>query len=96
MVCPTDETGNVKGQRLSLRVEDGDREIFDRAAEASCETLSQLLVARGRRERAEGPLADGTRFQLSPDAWDELVAIMDREARPNPKLAKLLSRCSNA
>jgi hypothetical protein len=28
----TDETSRVQGQRLSLRVEDGDRELFDRAA----------------------------------------------------------------
>jgi hypothetical protein len=45
-------------------------------------------------ERAERLLADGTRFQLSPDAWDDLVAIMDREAKRNPKLAKLISRRS--
>jgi hypothetical protein len=43
-------------------------------------------------ERAERLLADRKRFQLPPDAWDELVAIMDREAKPNPKLAKLVSR----
>ncbi|HVV89539.1 MAG TPA: DUF1778 domain-containing protein [Solirubrobacterales bacterium] len=45
---------------------------------------------------AERLLADRTRFQLSPDAWDELVAIMDREAKPNPKLAKLFSRRSDS
>ena len=84
----------VKGQRLSLRVEDRDRELFDRAADANRETLTQFLVAGGR-ERAERLLADRTRFQLAPDAWDELVAIMDREAKPNPKLAKLFSRPSS-
>jgi uncharacterized protein (DUF1778 family) len=85
----------VKGRRLSLRVEERDRELFDRAADANRETLTQFLVAGGR-ERAERLLADRTRFQLSPDAWEELVAIMDRDARPNPKLAKLLSRRSAA
>ena len=88
-------TGAVKARRLSLRVEDRDRALFDRAADANRETLTQFLVAGGR-ERAERLLADRTRFQLSPDAWDELVAIMDREARPNPKLAKLFSRRSDA
>jgi uncharacterized protein (DUF1778 family) len=87
--------GAVKGQRLSLRVEDRDRELFDRAADANRETLTQFLVAGGR-ERAERLLADRTRFQLSPDAWEELVAIMDRDARPNPQLAKLFSRRSAA
>lgn len=43
-------------------------------------------------ERAKRLLAGRTRIQLSPDAWGGLVAIMDREAQPNPKLAKLFSR----
>jgi uncharacterized protein (DUF1778 family) len=42
-------------------------------------------------ERAERLLADRARFRLSPEAWDELIAIMERMARPNPKLAKLLA-----
>ena len=84
-----------KASASALRVEDRDRELFDRAADANRETLTQFLVAGGR-ERAERLLADRTRFQLSPDAWDELVAIMDREARPNPKLAKLFSPRSDA
>jgi hypothetical protein len=46
--------------------------------------------------RAERLLADRTRFQLPPDAWGELVATIDREARPNPKLAELLSRRSDS
>lgn len=95
MARTTEESPRVKGQRLSLRVEDRDRELFDRAADANRETLTQFLVAGGR-ERAERLLADRTRFQLSPDAWDDLVAIMDREARPNPKLAKLFSPRSAA
>jgi len=47
-------------------------------------------------ERAERLLADRTRSQLPPDAWDELVAITDREAKPNPKLARLFLRRSYA
>lgn len=88
-------TGAVKARRLSLRVEDRDRELFDRAADASRETLTQFLVAGGR-ERAERLLADRTRFQLPPDAWEELVAIMDRDAKPNPQLARLFTRRSAA
>jgi hypothetical protein len=42
-------------------------------------------------ERTKRLLADRTRFQLPPDAWDELVAILGREARPKVKLAKLLA-----
>jgi hypothetical protein len=45
-------------------------------------------------ERTERFLAARTRFQLSPDAWNELVAIMDRDARPNRELVRLLVRSS--
>jgi uncharacterized protein (DUF1778 family) len=47
-------------------------------------------------DRAERLLADRARFQLPPDAWGELVAVMEREAKPNRKLAKLFSRRSTA
>jgi uncharacterized protein (DUF1778 family) len=47
-------------------------------------------------ERAERLRADRTRFLLPPAAWDELVAIMDWEARLNPELAKLFSCRSRA
>jgi uncharacterized protein (DUF1778 family) len=83
----------AKAQRMSLRVDDRDRELFDRAAEAQQETLTQFLVTSGR-ERAERLLADRTRFQLASRDWDELVAVMDRKAEPNPKLARLFSRGS--
>lgn len=47
-------------------------------------------------ERAERLLADRRRFQLPPDAWGELHAIMDRKAKRNPRLAKLFSCPSDA
>jgi len=65
---------------------DRQRVYIDRMTRVNDETTS---------ERAERLLADRTRFQLPPDAWDELVATMDRKTKPNPKLAKLFSRPSN-
>lgn len=47
-------------------------------------------------ERAERLLANCTRFQLPPDAWAQLLATIDREARPNRKLARLFSPPSAA
>jgi uncharacterized protein DUF1778 len=61
---------------------DRQRVYIDRMTRINDETTS---------ERAERLLADRTRFQLAPDAWDELVAIMVRKARPNRKLAELFS-----
>jgi hypothetical protein len=66
---------------------DKQRVYIDRMTRVNDETTS---------ERAERLLADRTSFRRPPSAWDELVAIMDREAKPNPKLAKLLSRRSAA
>lgn len=64
---------------------DRQRVYIDRMMRTSDETPS---------ERAERLLADCTRFQLPPDAWSGLVAMMDREAQSNPKLAKLFTRPS--
>jgi uncharacterized protein (DUF1778 family) len=47
MACSTEETPRIKGWRLSLPIEDRDRELFDRAADANRETLTQFLVAGG-------------------------------------------------
>jgi uncharacterized protein (DUF1778 family) len=88
---PDPASKTTKAQRMSLRVDERDRALFDRAADAQQETLTQFLVTSGR-ERAERLLADRTRFQLAPDDWDELVAAMDRKAKPNPKLARLFTR----
>jgi Protein of unknown function (DUF1778) len=63
----TDETSRVQGQRLSLRVEDGDRELFDRAADANRETLTQFLVAGGRGAPSIcSPTAPGSSFLRMP------------------------------
>jgi hypothetical protein len=47
-------------------------------------------------ERAERLLADRTNFQLPPVGRDELVAVMDRAARPISVLAKIVSRRPSA
>lgn len=64
----------------------------------ACETSEPVKIDLMTRmsdetpdERAERLLAGRTHFRLSPDAWVELVVLMDREAWPNPKLATLFS-----
>jgi uncharacterized protein (DUF1778 family) len=55
------------------------------------ESLTQFLVESGR-ERAERLLADRTSFRVDSEAWQEIVAAMDRPAKAQPQLAKLFSR----
>jgi len=80
-----------KTQRLNLRIEKEDEALFKRAATANRESLTQFLVESGR-ERAERLFADRTNFQVDADAWQEIVAAMDRPAKARPELSKLFSR----
>jgi len=80
-----------KSQRLNLRIAEEDRALFDRAALAQRESLSQFLVESGR-ERADRLLADRTSFRVDSEQWDELVAAMDRPAQEQPELVRLFTR----
>jgi uncharacterized protein (DUF1778 family) len=80
-----------KSQRVNLRIEESDEALFKQAALLHRESLTQFLVESGR-ERAERLLADRTRFSVDADAWQEIVAAMDRPAKVKPELAKLFSR----
>jgi uncharacterized protein (DUF1778 family) len=80
-----------KTQRLNLRIEKEDEALFKRAAVVRRESLTQFLVESGR-ERAERLLADRTSFRVDSEAWQEIVAAMDRPAKAQPQLSKLFSR----
>jgi uncharacterized protein (DUF1778 family) len=81
----------AKSQRVNLRIDHEDEALFKRAAQVHRESLTQFLVESGR-ERAERLLADRTSFQVSAEAWQEIVAAMDRPAQARPELVKLFSR----
>jgi uncharacterized protein (DUF1778 family) len=80
-----------KTQRLNLRIAKEDEALFKRAAMVHRESLTQFLVESGR-ERAELLLADRTSFRIDSEAWQKIVAAMDRPAKAQPRLAKLFSR----
>ena len=77
--------------RINIRVDSADRELFDRAAEAGDENLTQFLIESGR-ERAERLLADRTTFQVAEENWQEIVDVLDRPAEPKSELIELFSR----
>jgi uncharacterized protein (DUF1778 family) len=80
-----------KTQRLNLRIEKEDEALFKQAALVHRESLTQFLVESGR-ERAERLLADRTNFRVDSEAWQEIVAAMDRPAQARPELTRLFSR----
>jgi uncharacterized protein (DUF1778 family) len=90
MYSPTEMAG-AKKERVNLRIEQDDRDLFTRAATLHRESLTQFLV-EGGRERAERLLADRSNFRIDSEAWRDLVAAMDRPAKARPELARLFSR----
>ncbi len=80
-----------KTQRVNLRIEQGDEALFKQAALVHRESLTQFLVESGR-ERAERLLADRTSFPVGSEAWQEIVAAMDKPAKARPELSRLFSR----
>lgn len=77
--------------RINIRVGSDDRELFDRAAEAGDENLTQFLIESGR-ERAERLLADRTTFPVGEASWQKIVEALDRPAESKPELVELFSR----
>jgi uncharacterized protein (DUF1778 family) len=81
----------TKSQRVNLRIDQDDEALFKQAAQVHRESLTQFLV-EGGRERAERLLADRASFQVDEEAWQQIVAAMDRPAQARPELVKLFSR----
>lgn len=88
-----DTISRRRGRRLELRTTHEERELIDRAVEASGTDLTDFVLTHVS-EAARRVLADRERFELEPVArvaWDELNA---RPARELPGLAGLFRRPS--
>ena len=81
----------TKGSRLNLRIAPEDRILFDTAAKAQRETLTQFLVESGR-ERAERLLADRTTFAVDSGDHKAIMAAIERPAEVRPELVELFKR----
>jgi uncharacterized protein (DUF1778 family) len=82
-----------KDDRLELRLEPANRRLLDEAAAATSVSVS-AFVLRHATEAAREVLADRTSFVLPDDRWDAFIELLDREARPMPRLAAFLGRPS--
>jgi len=78
-------------QQINLRIDSRDRELFDEAAGAQDESLTQFLVESGR-ERAERLLADRATFALDAAQWRQLMDRLDQSPRVNPGIVDLFAR----
>ena len=82
-----------KDDRLELRLDPEDRRLLDEAAAASATTVSAFVLSHATAA-ARHVLADRTSFVLPAEHWDAFVDLLERDARPMPRLAAFLSRPS--
>jgi uncharacterized protein (DUF1778 family) len=81
----------MKTGRMNLRLDEREDAIIRRAAAASGASVSEFVV-RAATSEAERSMADERTLVLEGREWDELVAILDRPPRENPKLQALFGR----
>jgi uncharacterized protein (DUF1778 family) len=75
----------MKDQRLNIRTSSEAKSLVEEAARLSHMGVSEFVLQAAVRS-AEQMLADQTRVELSPEGWDEFVALLDRPARVIPAL----------
>jgi uncharacterized protein (DUF1778 family) len=85
------ERESAKEGRVNLRIAAGDRALFDTAAKAQRETLTQFLVESGR-ERAERLLADRTTLAVDSAGHKAIMAAIERPAEVKPEVIELFKR----
>lgn len=81
----------AKEARINLRIAPEDRALFEIAARAERQTMTQFLVDGGR-ERAERLLADRTTFALGAEQFDAIMAAIERPAEVRPEVVQLFRR----
>ena len=82
-----------KDDRLELRLEPANRRLLDEAAAATSVSVSAFVLTHATAAARE-VLADRTSFVLPDDRWDAFIELLDRDARPMPRLAAFLARPS--
>jgi uncharacterized protein (DUF1778 family) len=86
-------TKRTRNRRLELRTTEEERELIDRAVEATGTDITTFAIAH-LTDAARRELADRDRFELSPDAVEAWEQINARPARDLPGLRRLMERPS--
>ena len=83
----------IKDSRLAVRMTSEQEALIKRASEVEGTTITEFTVA-ATVAHARDVLADRRLFSLSPTAWTEFLALLDRPVAHKPALTKLLSNPS--
>jgi uncharacterized protein (DUF1778 family) len=79
----------VKRATLNLRIKPEERGFIDRAAKAVGKNRTDFVLDAARRA-AEEALLDRTIFTVSPKAYAEFLARLDRPPQPNEQLRRTM------
>jgi len=74
---------------LNLRIPAAERNLIDRAAESTGKTRTDFILEAARRA-AEEALLDRALMVVSPEAYDEFLARLERPAQPNARLSRTM------
>ncbi len=85
----TTEERGTKRDTLNLRIKPELRGLIDRAAELLGKNRTDFVLDAARMA-AENTLLDRTVFAVSPKAYAEFVARLDKPPRPNARLRRTL------
>lgn len=80
----------AKRARLDLRLSVEQKLLFEEAATATDQTMTEFVV-KSAEVAAQEVLADRTRFVLAPEEWEAFSTAIDREPRVLPRLAAFLA-----
>lgn len=82
---------SVKDSRLQIRVNPTEKQLLERAADASHQSVS-AFVLQAAALHAEQALAERSLIRLSPVAAETFNEALRRPARVNERLAEALRR----
>jgi len=80
---------SAKRDTLNLRIKPEVRGLIDRAAKARGKNRTDFILDAARAA-AEEALLDQALMAVSPEAYADFVARLDRAPAPNPRLLKTL------
>jgi uncharacterized protein (DUF1778 family) len=83
----------LKSRRLNFRISGAQEDILRKGATAHGQSVTEFIV-ESACAAAESELADQCEFKLPPDQWRAFLEALDRPAKSNPALRRLLTEPS--
>lgn len=86
-------SSRTKASRIDLRVDPGQKALFEQAAATQGKNLSDFMIGASAIA-AELALADQNRFVLPEDSMEKFLSMLEEEPKVVPKLRELFLRNS--